>query len=123
MLREILKSKIHRVTVTDVSVDYVGSIAVDELLMQKANLVPNERVDVLNIHNGQRFSTYIIKASYGSGSVCVNGAAARLACIGDRLIIVSYGLFGESELADFSPYIVHVDSNNHPLADDKKTGK
>ena len=114
MLREVLKSKIHRATVTDLSIDYVGSIAVDELLMQKANIIEGERVDVLNIHNGQRFSTYVIKAPRGSGEICINGAAARLARVGDRIIIIAYGIAQDEELKTFMPNIVHVDENNCP---------
>ena len=112
MYREILKSKVHRATVTDLSVDYVGSIAIDESLMQKANIIEGEKVDVLNIHNGQRFSTYVIKAPPNSGSICINGAAARLAKIGDRVIIIAYCWITDKELEGFSQVIIHVDSQN-----------
>jgi len=112
MFREVLKSKIHRATVTDLSVDYVGSISIDAVLMQKANIIVGEKVDVLNIHNGARFTTYAIEAIYGSGDVCINGAAARLARKGDRVIIIAYGLVSDEELKDFKADIVHVDSNN-----------
>ena len=112
MFREVLKSKIHRATVTDLSVDYVGSISIDLALMQKANIIVGEKVDVFNIHNGARFSTYVIEAPYGSGEVNINGAAARLARKGDRIIIVAYGLASDEELKDFQASIVHVNSQN-----------
>ena len=112
MFREVLKSKIHRATVTDLSVDYVGSISIDAHLMQKANIVVGEKVDVLNIHNGVRFTTYAIEAAYDSGSICINGAAARLVRKGDRVIIVAYGLVSDEELKGFKASIVHVDNQN-----------
>lgn len=112
MYREMYKSKIHRATVTNANLNYVGSITVDEQLMIKGNIIENEKVQVVNINNGNRFETYVIKGEKGSGIVCLNGAAARLVQIDDKVIIISYGLFEEKELNDFTPSIVLVDDHN-----------
>lgn len=112
MYREMYKSKIHRATVTNANLNYVGSITVDEQLMIKGNIIENEKVQVVNINNGNRFETYVIKGEKGSGIVCLNGAAARLVQIDDKVIIISYGLFEEKELKDFTPSIVLVDDHN-----------
>jgi aspartate 1-decarboxylase len=112
MLVEILKSKIHRATVTDKNLEYEGSITVDEGLMAAAGIVENEKVHVLNLNNGSRFETYVIKGKKGSGSICVNGAAARLAEKGDRVIIVSYGFVDQAQTPVIKPKIVKVDMKN-----------
>ncbi len=112
MLRSMLKSKIHRATVTDANINYHGSLTLDGDLMEAADLLPCERVMVYNITNGERFDTYIIAGEKGSGTVCVNGAAARKASIGDLIIIVSYGDYSPDEIRDGKSRIVIVDSKN-----------
>jgi aspartate 1-decarboxylase len=116
---EMLVSKIHRATVTDANLNYVGSITIDEELIERANLRVGQKVEVLNINNGERFNTYVIKGERGSGEICLNGAAARKVAIGDLIIIVAYGLFSEEELAEYQPTIVIVDGNNR-IVDIKK---
>jgi aspartate 1-decarboxylase len=112
MQRKMLKSKIHRATITDCDLHYAGSITIDAELMAEADLLPNELVHVLDVDNGQRFETYVIEGRAGSGEVQVNGAAARLVHQGDRAIILSYGLYSEDELELYSPRVVHVDDDN-----------
>ena len=112
MLVEVLKSKIHRATVTDKHLEYEGSIAIDEALMLAADICENEKVHVLNINNGERFETYVIKGKKNSGALCINGAAARLAEKNDIIIVVSYGLIEAGERAAFKPRIVKVNSSN-----------
>jgi aspartate 1-decarboxylase len=108
----MLKSKIHRATVTACDLHYAGSITIDSELMQQADLLPHELVHVLDVDNGERFETYVIEGRPGSGDVQVNGAAARLVHEGDRVIIVSYGQYDEAELEALEPRVVHVDANN-----------
>mgnify|MGYP001111154796 CR=1 FL=1 len=115
MLITICKSKIHRATVTDCSLNYVGSISIDADLIKKAGLVPYEKVQVANINNGERFETYVIEAPAGSGTVALNGAAARKGDKGDLVIIIAYGHIDREEAAGFKPAVVHVDSNNKPI--------
>lgn len=112
MMRSMLKGKIHRATVTDRSVDYEGSITIDQDLMDAVGLLPHEQVQVYNVSNGQRFETYAIAGDRGSGAICVNGAAAHLAEIGHKVIIASYALFTEAELPGFLPRVALVDSQN-----------
>jgi aspartate 1-decarboxylase len=112
MLLEFLFSKIHRATVTDANLNYVGSITIDETLLIAANLKEWQKVEILNINNGERFQTYIIKGDAGSGQICINGAAARKAQIGDKIIVVSYTYLNESEQVEFEPTIVIVDEKN-----------
>src|SRR5919198_5260141 len=109
MQRQMLKSKIHRATVTDCDPDYVGSITLDPGLMRSADLIPNEQVHVWDIDNGARFVTYTIEGEPGSGAVQVNGAAARLANEGDRVIIASFAAYDERDLDAYAPGVVHVD--------------
>ena len=111
-LRTMLKSKIHRVRVTGLSVGYEGSIAIDKRLMDEADLLPYEQVQVLDVNNGARFTTYAIEALEGSGQVCINGAAARLAKKGDIIIILSYIQLTEEQLLDYAPRLVYVDAKN-----------
>ena len=109
----MLKSKIHRATVTDANPDYVGSVTVDARLLELADIAEFEQVQVLDIDNGARLETYAILG--GPGEVCLNGAAARLIDPGDTVIIVSYADYEEAELADYAPVVVHVDTNNRVL--------
>ncbi|GIX06601.1 MAG: hypothetical protein KatS3mg115_1004 [Candidatus Poribacteria bacterium] len=115
MYRQLLKSKIHRATVTDANLHYEGSITVDRTLMEAADLVPYERVQVLNVYNGARFETYVIPGEPGSGEVCVNGAAARLVHPGDLVLILSYLWLEEQAARSYKPKIVHVDEKNRIL--------
>ena len=103
---QILKSKIHRVKVTEANLDYIGSITIDEDLMDAANLIANEKVEVLNLNNGARFETYVIKGARGSGQICLNGPAARRALLGDIVIIVSYASMDFEEAKKFKPTLV-----------------
>ena len=112
MQRQMLKSKIHRATVTDANLHYVGSITIDSELMREADLLAGELVHVLDIDNGARFQTYTIEGEPGKRDVCINGAAARLVEPGDKVIILSYGIYDEHELRDHRPRVVHVDELN-----------
>ena len=109
-MRIMLKSKIHRARVTDVSIDYEGSITIDRKLMQEADILPYEQVQVLNINNGARFITYAIKGN--AGEICLNGAAARLGVKGDIIIILSYCHVDDDEAGNSTPKVVHVDTQN-----------
>lgn len=109
---QIVKSKIHRARVTQAELHYVGSITIDEALMEAANLIENEKVQVVNINNGERLETYVIKGEKGSGIVCMNGPAARKAQVGDIVIILSYGSIDFEEAKKFKPSIVFPDNNN-----------
>src|SRR5690554_4019905 len=112
MIIEVLKSKIHRVRVTQAELNYVGSITIDEAILEAANIIPNEKVQVVNNNNGARFETYVIKGERGSGIICLNGAAARLAQIGDIIIIISYAQMTMEEGKVFKPTLVFPDENN-----------
>ena len=112
----LLKGKIHRATITQCDLNYEGSISVDSALMERAGILPHEQVDVLNINNGERFTTYAIPAAAGSGTIGVNGAAARLAQKGDLVIIVAYARMDEAEAKAYQPRVLLVDSNNKPQA-------
>jgi aspartate 1-decarboxylase len=112
MMFEMLYSKIHRATVTDAHLNYVGSITIDRDLMDAANLKIGQKVDVVNINNGERISTYVIEGARGSNTVCLNGAAARRAQIGDKVIIIAYVGVDEKEMSGFKPSIVLVDDGN-----------
>jgi aspartate 1-decarboxylase len=112
MQRQMLKSKIHRATVTDCDLHYAGSITIDPELIVEADLLPHELVHVLDVDNGERFETYVIEGRPRSGDVHVNGAAARLVQRGDRVIIVAYGVYSEEELEGHEPRVVHVDAHN-----------
>ena len=117
-MRWMCKSKIHRATITDCDVDYVGSITLDPELMRQADMIPNEQVHVWDIDNGARFITYVIEGDEGSGTVQVNGAAARLTNPGDKVIVASFGAFDESDLNTYSPIVVHVNDENEVVAVD-----
>ena len=112
MERVLLKSKIHRVTVTEADVEYEGSISIDKNLMDAADLTPYERVDIFNVTNGHRFFTYVIEGKRGSNAICVNGAAAHLARKGDSLIIASFATYGYEECRHHQPRLVYVDLKN-----------
>jgi aspartate 1-decarboxylase len=112
MIRTMMKSKIHRATVTGADIDYVGSITLDPALMELADIMEHEQVAVLDIDNGARFETYAITG--GPGDVVLNGAAARLVHPGDRVIVITYAQYDEEELARYSPTVVHVDERNRP---------
>jgi aspartate 1-decarboxylase len=112
MLQEFISSKIHRATVTDANLNYVGSITIDEDLLRASNIKEWQKVDILNINNGERFHTYVIKGKAGSGQICLNGAAARKAQKGDKVIIIAYGLYNPDEMKNYKPSIVIVDDNN-----------
>ena len=112
MQRQMLKSKIHRATVTDCDVDYIGSITLDPDLMRQADLLVNEQVHVWDIDNGSRFVTYAIEGEQGSGTVQVNGAAAHLVSPGHKVIVASFGAYGDADLEAYSPVVVHVDDAN-----------
>ncbi|WP_339784770.1 aspartate 1-decarboxylase [uncultured Imperialibacter sp.] len=109
---EILKSKIHRVRITQAELHYVGSITIDEDLMKAANLIENEKVQIVNINNGERLETYVIKGKAGSGEICLNGPAARKAQVGDIVIIISYCHLDFEEAKTFKPTLIFPDDNN-----------
>ena len=111
-MRIMLKSKIHRARVTETNIDYEGSITIDKKLMVEADILPYEQVQVLNVNNGARFSTYAIEGREHSGEICLNGAAARLGTKGDIIIILSYCHVDDDEARNFTPRIVHVDTRN-----------
>jgi aspartate 1-decarboxylase len=115
MIIEILKSKIHRVTVTEANINYIGSITIDEDLMDAANLIENEKVHVLNINNGERFETYVIKGKRASGEICLNGAAARKVVVGDIILIMSYALMDFEEAKGFKPAVIFPDTRTNKL--------
>ncbi|MFA4932840.1 MAG: aspartate 1-decarboxylase [Candidatus Omnitrophota bacterium] len=112
MFRTMLKSKIHRATVTEANLYYEGSITLDEDLIRAADILENEKVEVLNLNNGLRLETYVIKGQAGSGVVCLNGPAARGACPGDQVIIVSYVLLEDKEARTINPKVVKVNAKN-----------
>src|SRR5579862_7324734 len=112
MMRWMCKSKIHRATVTEANLDYEGSITIDESLLEAADIVPYEMVQVFNLNNGQRFETYAIPGPKGSGVICLNGAAARLGVVQDKVIIISTAVVDESEVPAHSPKVVFVNDKN-----------
>lgn len=118
MRRQMLKSKIHRATVTGCDVDYVGSLTVDPELMKAADILPNEVVHVWDISNGARFTTYAIEGEPGSGTMQINGAAALLAELGDKIIVATFAEYDEDDLEEYAPVVVHVDDDNTPVAID-----
>ncbi len=115
MTIEVLKSKIHRVTVTEANLNYVGSISIDPELMEAANLIVGEKVQVLNVNNGERFETYVIEGRRGSGDICLNGAAARKAAVGDIVLIVSYASMDFEEAKRFRPWVIFPDTSTNRL--------
>jgi L-aspartate-alpha-decarboxylase len=115
MLIEVLKSKIHKVSITGANLHYVGSITIDEDLMDAANLIENEKVHVLNLNNGERLETYVIKGRRGSGDIFLNGAAARKVIVGDVIIIMSYAILDFQEAKSFKPTIIFPDTKTNKL--------
>ena len=113
--RIMLKSKIHRATVTDANLDYEGSITIDELLMEDAGIIPYEAVHIYNISNGERFETYAIKGEANSGTICLNGAAAHKVSVGDLIIIANYANYKEEEAINHKPKLIFVDLNNRKI--------
>jgi len=112
MFIEVVKSKIHQVTVTEANLHYVGSITIDENLMVAANLIENEKVQVLNLSNGERLETYVIKGERDSGVICLNGPAARKVYVGDAVVVISYATMDFEEAKTFKPYIIFPNENN-----------
>ena len=112
---EILKSKIHRVTVTEANLDYIGSITIDEALMEAANIIPNEKVQVVDVNNGERIETYVIKGERNSGCICLNGPAARKVSVGDIVIIMSYASMDFEEAKTFTPSVIFPDTRTNRL--------
>jgi aspartate 1-decarboxylase len=112
---EVCKSKIHKVTVTEANLQYVGSITIDQDLMDAANLIENEKVQVVNINNGERLETYVIKGERGSGTICLNGPAARKVVVGDVVIIISYALMDFEEAKTFKPWLVFPDTQTNSI--------
>ena len=115
MRRRMMKSKIHRATVTDANLHYVGSVTIDRDLMDAADLLEHEQVAVVDLDNGARLETYVIEGERGSGQVCLNGAAARLVAPGDRVIVISYADYEPAELEAYAPTVLHVDTANRPV--------
>lgn len=113
MHRRMMKSKIHRATVTDANLSYIGSVSLDPLLMEQADILIGEQVQIVDIDNGARFETYAIEGN--RGEVCLNGAAARLVQPGDKVIIITYGDYSEAEIAEYRPRVVHVNQANEAI--------
>lgn len=116
MQRPMMISKIHRATITDADLHYVGSITVDSLLMEAANLLPGQQVDVVDVTNGARLTTYVIPGEAGSGVMCINGAAAHLVHEGDIVIVIGYGMLDDDEARTYSPSVVFVDESNRQVS-------
>lgn len=112
MLIEVLKSKIHRVKITEANLHYIGSISIDEDLLDAANMIEHEKVHVLNIENGERLETYIIKGTRGSGMICLNGPAARKVSVGDTIIVLSYATMSFEDAKNFKPFIIFPKEGN-----------
>ena len=121
MLRVMMKSKIHGATVTEANLRYTGSITIDRDLLKAADMMPFERVQIVNLNNGTRVETYILEGAAGSGTICMNGAAARWAEVGDKVIIISYGLLDHKEIARLRPRVVFVDGRNRIPKTDRKS--
>ena len=121
-MRTMLKSKIHRATVTEADIQYEGSITIDKGLMEAADILPYEQVHVLDVDNGSRLETYVIEGERGSGVICINGAAARLVSVGDKVIIISYQSVSEADATDVDPKLVFVDSRNVRVEKHVETG-
>lgn len=115
MYRTMMKSKLHRATVTEANLNYVGSITIDENLMELSELWANEKVQIVNNNNGARFETYVIPGERGSGVICLNGAAARMVQPGDKVIIISYAMMSEQEARSYQPKVVILGENNAPV--------
>ena len=112
MLLSMFKSKLHRATITQADLNYVGSVTIDRELLEKSGILTGEKVQILNLNNGERFETYTIEGAAGSGIICINGAAARLVQVGDKVIIIAYALMDENEAKTFAPTVVVLDEKN-----------
>lgn len=112
MLLNMFKGKLHRATVTQADINYVGSVTIDSDLLDQSGILPGEKVQIVNLHNGERFETYTIKGDAGSGVICINGAAARLVQVGDKVIIIAYALMNEEEARTFLPNVLVLDDKN-----------
>jgi aspartate 1-decarboxylase len=112
MFRTMMKAKIHRATVTEANLNYVGSITIDEAILERVDILPNEKVQIVNNNNGARFETYVIPGERGSGVICLNGAAARLVQPGDKVIIISYAIMDEAEVRTHRPKIAIMNDDN-----------
>ena len=112
---QVLKSKIHRVTVTEADLNYIGSITIDQDLMDAANLIENEKVQILNMNNGERLETYVIKGNRGSGVICMNGPAARKVSVGDIIIIISYAMMDFEMAKNFTPWVIFPETASNKL--------
>jgi aspartate 1-decarboxylase len=123
MRLSVFKSKIHRATVTEANLNYEGSVTIDADLMEAADILPHEQVQVLNVNNGERFDTYAIRGQRGSGVICLNGPAARLAHVGDLVIILTYAWMEREELERHTPRVVMVDERNRILRAEKAGGR
>lgn len=115
MLIEVLKSKIHKVTVTEANLQYIGSVSIDEDLMEASDIIENEKVQVLNLSNGERLDTYVIKGERGSGQICLNGPAARKALVGDVVIIMSFAIMEFNEAKSFRPKVIFPETKTNKL--------
>lgn len=115
MFIEVVKSKIHKVTVTEANLQYVGSVTIDEALLEAANMIENEKVQIVNVNNGERFETYIIKGERDSGIICLNGPAARKCAVGDIVIIISYAMMDFEEAKSHKPTLVFPDTSTNKL--------
>jgi aspartate 1-decarboxylase len=115
MFVQVLKSKIHRVTVTEADLNYIGSITIDEELMEASNIIEGEKVQIVNLNNGERIETYVIKGDRNSGKICLNGPAARKVAVGDIVIVIAYGLMDFEEAKTFKPTIVFPDTATNSL--------
>jgi aspartate 1-decarboxylase len=115
MFRQMMKSKIHRATVTEANLNYVGSVTIDQDLMDLVDILPDEKVQIVNNNNGERFETYAIPGPRGSGVICLNGAAARLVQVGDSVIIISYGFMTDEEARRHEPKVAIMDEANRPV--------
>lgn len=109
----MFKSKLHRATVTQADINYVGSVTIDSALLRQSGILPGEKVQIVNINNGERFETYTIEGEAGSGILCINGAAARLVQVGDKVIIISYAMMDENEAKIFKPTVLVLDDQNN----------
>jgi aspartate 1-decarboxylase len=115
MILTMFKSKLHRATVTQADINYVGSVTIDSELLRQSGILPGEKVQIVNINNGERFETYTIEGEAGSGVLCINGAAARLVQVGDRVIIIAYAMMDEREAKTFKPTVLVLDEQNKIL--------
>lgn len=112
MILNMFKSKLHRATVTEADINYVGSVTIDANLLEKSGILPGEKVQIVNLNNGERFETYTIQGEAGSGVICINGAAARLVHVGDKVIIIAYAMMDEKEAKTFQPDVLVLDEQN-----------